>query len=86
MWWVCLLALMVLSFRVWTGNFFVIYPVRVDFVIAKAMPAWRCFRMTSQGVGLSPGEDFWIKVRIDGKEGWIHTQEDFIAIGLPQAG
>jgi len=140
----------VLNFRVWTGNFFVIYPVRVDFLMSKAMPAWRCFRMTPQGnlpqcqyrvetdpqaagrgetfvrlhveaeegigtpdhvvvkkdskveflaaegevkweedehsVGLSPGDDFWIKVRIDGKEGWIHTQEDFMAIGLPQAG
>ena len=30
--------------------------------------------------------DPWLKVRIDGKEGWIHTQEDFIALGLPQAG
>lgn len=140
----------VLNFRVWTGNFFVIYPVRIDFVLAKAMPAWRCFEMTAHGnlprcpyhietdrrpsdddmtfvrmfaeanesvgtadhvvirkdskveflsakgevrweedengVGLVPGDDFWIQVRIDGKEGWIHTQEDFEAIGLPQAG
>jgi hypothetical protein len=38
------------------------------------------------GVGLTPGDDFWLKVRIDGKEGWIHTQEDFLAIGLPQSG
>ena len=37
-------------------------------------------------VGLGVGEDLWLKVRIDGKEGWIHTQEDFSAIGLPQAG
>ena len=140
----------VLNFRVWTGNFFVIYPVRLDFLMAKAMPAFQCFRMTAQGnrpscqyrvetdrlaqeeeltfvrlhaeaeegmgtpqhvvvkqdsrvdflaaegevqwdeddrgVGLTPGDDFWLKLRIDGKEGWIHTQEDFLAIGLPQAG
>jgi len=140
----------VLNFRIWTGNFFVIYPVRVDFLMAKAMPAWRCYRITAQGprpqcqfrvetdrvpqeeeetfvrlhaeaeegignaqhvvvkkssqveflaaegdvewqeddhgVGLTPGDDFWIKVRIDNKEGWIHTQEDFEAIGLPQTG
>jgi len=25
-------------------------------------------------------------VRIDGKEGWIRSQEDLQAIGLPQAG
>jgi hypothetical protein len=31
-------------------------------------------------------QDPWLKVRIDGQEGWIHTQEDFNAIGLPQAG
>jgi hypothetical protein len=37
-------------------------------------------------IDLSLGEDLWLKVRIDGKEGWIHTQEDFDAIGLPQSG
>jgi hypothetical protein len=37
-------------------------------------------------VSLGVGEDLWLRVRIDGKEGWIHTQEDFRAIGLPQAG
>jgi hypothetical protein len=31
-------------------------------------------------------QDPWLKVRIDGQEGWIHTQEDFNAIGLPQTG
>jgi hypothetical protein len=140
----------VLNFRIWTGNFFVIYPVKIDFVMAKAMPAWRCLKLTPQGqvpwcqyrvetdrkepdedetfvrlhaesseemgnaqhvvvkkssnvdflaaegdvewqeddrgVSLSPGNDFWLKVRIDNKQGWIHTQEDFEAIGLPQAG
>jgi len=30
--------------------------------------------------------DVWIKVRIDGQEGWIHSQEDFDAVGLPEAG
>ncbi len=25
----------------------------------------------------------WLKVRIDGKEGWIHSQEDFDALGMP---
>lgn len=31
-------------------------------------------------------QDPWLKVRIDGQEGWIHTQEDFEALGVPQAG
>jgi hypothetical protein len=140
----------VLRFRVWSGNVFVIIPVRVDWMLAKVRPAWQCYRMTAHGVrpqcqfkveadrrppenelsfvrlhsepeegmgiaehvvvkkdsrveileasgeqvweegnekiGLGVGEDLWLKVRIDGKEGWIHTQEDFSAIGLPQAG
>jgi hypothetical protein len=28
-------------------------------------------------------EDVWLKVRVDGKEGWIHDDEDFRALGLP---
>lgn len=140
----------VVRFRVWTGNVFVIIPVRVDWVLAKVRPAWQCHRMTAHGmrpqcrfkveadrrpsanelsfvrlhsgpeeetgiaehvvvkkdsrveileasgdqiweeanerIVLGVGEDLWLKVRIDGKEGWIHTQEDFNAIGLPQAG
>jgi hypothetical protein len=138
----------VLRFRVWSGNFFVIVPLRVDWLLAKMSLAWRCFKMTAkgqrpicefsveadrvsqeddtfvrlfpeaeegftpahvivkkdskveilaaeaeavwdedaQGVGLSIGDDPWLKVRIDGKEGWIHTQEDLIAIGLQQTG
>lgn len=30
------------------------------------------------------GQDLWLKVRIDGKEGWIHSEEDFQALGLPE--
>ena len=37
-------------------------------------------------VSLGVSDDVWLKIRIDGREGWIHTQEDFQAIGLPQAG
>ena len=139
----------VLHFRVWTGNFFAIIPLKVDWLMGKIAPAWRCQKMTprgprplcelrvaadrvpaeeeptfvrlfpepeegytpahvvvkkdskveflavevetvwsedSEGISLSTSEDPWLKVRIDGKEGWIHTQEDFLAIGLPQAG
>jgi len=140
----------VVRFRVWTGNVFVIIPVRVDWMLAKVRPAWQCYRMTAHGmrpqcqfkveadrrpsenelsfvrlhsgpeeetgiaehvvvkkdsrveileasgeqvweeaderIVLGIGEDIWLKVRLDGKEGWIHTQEDFNEIGLPQAG
>lgn len=40
----------------------------------------------AEAVSLSVGGDVWLRVRIDGREGWIHTQEDFDAIGLPQSG
>ena len=140
----------VLHFRVWTGNFFVIIPLRILWFQNTMGLAWRCQKMKprgpqrlcelrveanrapqedemtfvrlhpepeeemgtadhvvvkkdsqveflaveaetvwsedAEGVGLSTAEDPWLKVRIDGKEGWIHTQEDFMAIGLPQAG
>ena len=37
-------------------------------------------------VSISVGEDVWVKVRIDGKEGWIHTPEDLNAVGLFASG
>ena len=36
------------------------------------------------GFSVLPESDLWIKVRIDGKEGWIHTEEDFRSLGLPE--
>ncbi|HKU27049.1 MAG TPA: hypothetical protein VJQ54_16355 [Candidatus Sulfotelmatobacter sp.] len=142
----------VLNFRVWTGNFSIIYPVLIDWIQAKVRPAWTCYRMTAKGmaasctykvqidsatrlskdltfvrlyaepeegfpvkhvvvkpdskveylegqmrvdwsetkdnisIGVGEGSDIWLHVRIDGEEGWIHTQEDFDAVGLPQSG
>ena len=37
---------------------------------------------SASGIDLSVGPDIWVKVRIDGKEGWIHTEEDLQAVGL----
>ncbi len=142
----------VLNFRVWTGNFSVIYPVLIDWMQAKVRPAWTCYRQTAKGmvaactykvqidsathtsqdltfvrmyaepeegfpvthvvvkpdskieylegqmrvdwsetkdnisIGVGNDSEVWLHVRIDGQEGWIHTQEDFEAIGLPQSG
>jgi len=138
----------VLKFRVWTGNFNIVYPVLINWITGKLQPAWRCIETTSKGqvercsypitveahrdkqptfvrlfpeaddgftpkhvivqpqskieyleartpvawnedakaISFSVNEDVWIKVRIDGLEGWIHSQEDFEAVGLPQAG
>jgi hypothetical protein len=140
-----------IEFKVWTGNFFVTLPVRIDFTENKLEPGVRCLSQTGRGfaesgcevpveatrypvsddetfvrlfseptensatpthvvirkgskveflaasarivfddsgdaINLRVAEDVWLKVRIDGKIGWIHTQEDFAAIGLPLAG
>jgi hypothetical protein len=138
----------VLKFRVWTGNFNIVYPVLINWITGKLQPAWRCLESTSKGrvercsypitieahrdnqptfvrlfpeaddgftpkhvivqpqskveyleartpvtwnedakaIYFSVNGDVWIKVRIDGVEGWIHSQEDFDAVGLPQSG
>lgn len=39
---------------------------------------------TKSGINLGVGQDIWVKVRVDGKEGWIHSEEDLQAIGLYQ--
>jgi hypothetical protein len=38
----------------------------------------------ASSVGISADSDLWLKVRIDGKEGWLHSEEDFQALGLPE--
>jgi len=35
-------------------------------------------------IGVAPDTELWLKVRIDGKEGWMHSEEDFVALGLPE--
>jgi hypothetical protein len=143
----------IFDFQVWTGNFYVLLPVGVNFARGKLLPARRCFGTGGAKPGmhevgcdveveaerkppdadmtflrLYPGEvpgqgevlhlvlnknskvqilkgnayidwglsgddlmqvafrDLWLKIRIDdddAKEGWIHSDEDFAAIGLP---
>jgi len=139
----------ILKFKIWTGNFFVMYPVRINWITGSLEPARRCMEMTSKGrsvrcsfpveveahrgteptfvrlfpeaddgftpkhiilqsdtkveylearlqidwasqdgksVGLKVTGDVWLKVRIGGREGWVHSDEDFEALGVPQAG
>jgi hypothetical protein len=137
-----------LKFSVWTGNFKITYPVRINWITGHLEPAWKCIETTSKGRvercsypvsaeahrenqptfvrlfpeaddGFTPKHviiqpqakieilearvpmgwreddksitfdangDMWLKVRIDGVEGWIHSEEDFEAVGLPQSG
>ena len=140
--------------RLWTGNFYVILPILVDWRNARWLPGQRCFE-AGGGPGLhergcdlrvearrKPSEndlefvrmfrepqefeggakhvvvkkdsqveylmarsiigwtangdllqatfpDLWLKVLIDNddeKEGWIHTEQEFQAVGLPSTG
>jgi hypothetical protein len=137
-----------LKFSIWTGNFKITYPVRINWITGHLEPAWKCIETTSKGRvercsypisaeahredqptfvrlfpepddGFTPKHvviqpqskveflearvpmtwsedeksitfgangDMWLKVRIDDAEGWIHSEEDFEAVGLPLAG
>jgi len=62
----------------------VVHPAsKVEFLSANVRIT---FDETNGSINLGVADDQWLKVRIDGKVGWIHTQEDFAAIGLPEAG
>lgn len=56
---------------------------KVEVLLAKVF-----VRMDEQkdSTGLDVGDDIWVKIRVDGKVGWIHTNEDLQAIGLYQSG
>ena len=68
---------------------------KVDLLTARVAVRWAegtsAFAPGSQGplddvVSVAPDKDadLWLKVRIDGKEGWMHSEEDFRALGLPE--
>ena len=56
---------------------------KVEFISASVRFV---FNDSGESIDLGVRDDVWLKVRIDGNVGWIHTQEDLAAIGLPQAG
>jgi hypothetical protein len=56
---------------------------KVEVVACKVRIIWE---EGAEAIDLSVGEDVWVKVRIDGQEGWIHTPEDLNAIGLFASG
>ncbi len=55
---------------------------KIEYLSAKAVVKWN-----TSGDSFSAGlSDIWLKVLIDDNEdnlGWIHTDEDFAAVGLP---
>lgn len=136
----------ILKFKIWTGNFYVMYPVRINWITGNLEPGLRCMEMTSKGrtgrcsypveveahreseptfvrlfpeaddgstpkhiilqpdtkveclearlqfdwvsqdgksINFKVNGDVWLKVRNGGQEGWIHSEEDFEALGVP---
>ena len=56
---------------------------KVEILAGKALITWQ---EQNGFVNVGVADDVWVKVRIDGKVGWIHTFEDLNAIGLYQSG
>jgi hypothetical protein len=56
---------------------------KVEIVASKVAVIWN---ERPEAVSISAGEDVWVKIRIDGQEGWIHTPEDLNALGLFASG
>lgn len=52
---------------------------QVEILAGKVFVTWE---ESKSVINLGVGPDIWAKVRIDGKEGWIHTEEDLQAVGL----
>ena len=55
---------------------------KIQFLAAKALPSWS---LDGDAIKVS-FSDLWLKVLIDDNDenlGWIHTDEDFAAVGLP---
>jgi hypothetical protein len=51
----------------------------VEFVLARALVNWE----TSGDRIACRFDDLWLRVRIAGNEGWVHSEADFAALGLP---
>lgn len=53
---------------------------QIDFLEVIATVRWR----DTAGRSECSFDNVWLHTRIDGKEGWVHGQESFAALGLPQ--
>ena len=58
---------------------------KIDYLEAEAFVSWSADQ-DNVSFGVSDPGKVWIHVKIDGQDGWISGQEDFDAVGLPQAG
>ena len=54
----------------------------IELLQTRALMKW-----TTSGNRFAPGfDDVWLQVRVDGKQGWAHGEQDFAALGMPTRG
>jgi len=56
---------------------------RLEFLETLAIVHWHSEGLQGQRVACT-FSDVWLRLRIDGQEGWVHGQDAFAALGLPQ--
>lgn len=64
---------------------------KIEFVEAEVPVSWNADEHNiSFGAQVSnppsPSDAIWLHIKVDGQDGWISGEEDFEAVGLPQAG
>lgn len=64
---------------------------KIEYIEAQMPVSWSS-EQSSTTIGVKNDDDggqadkIWLHIRVDGQDGWIFSQEDFEAVGLPQAG
>jgi hypothetical protein len=56
---------------------------QLEFLETFAIVQWHTEGLQGQRVACT-FDDVWLRIRIDGHEGWVHGQDAFDALGLPQ--
>jgi hypothetical protein len=56
---------------------------QIEYLEAKVPMIWS---EDNKAISFGVSGDVWLKIRVNGQEGWIHSEEDFEAVGLPQSG
>jgi hypothetical protein len=58
---------------------------KIEFVEAQAAVSWNSDQ-NNTSFGVTDSDKVWLHIKVDGQDGWIFGEEDFEAVGLPQAG
>jgi hypothetical protein len=58
---------------------------KIEYIEAQASVSWSTGQ-DDVNFGVTDPGNIWLHVKIDGQDGWISGEEDFEAVGLPQAG